>query len=94
MMEIVVAFLYIVALLFAVSFFVFLSKNNKKIDKHKKSIKKENYKLIASVAYRHGYLDAINKNTNLEDFSEKMIESICNEENEIDIKKLLEFSKK
>ena len=94
MMEIVIAFLYSVALLFAVSFFVFLSKSDKKNDKHKKSIKKENYKLIASVAYRRGYLDAINKNTNLEDFSEKMIESICNEENEIDIKKLLEFSKK
>lgn len=94
MMEIVVAFLYIVALLFAISFFVLLYKSDKKIDKHKKSIKKENYKLIASVAYRRGYLDAINKNTNLEDFSEKMIEYICDEENEIDVKKLLEFSHK
>lgn len=93
-MEVVVSLLYIVALLFVISFFVFLYKSDKKSDKHKKSIKKENYKLIASVAYRHGYLDAINKNTNLEDFSEKMIESICDEENEIDVKKLLEFSQK
>lgn len=89
-----IAFLYIVTFLFAVFFFVFLFKNDKKLTNIKKSIKKENYKLIASVAYRHGYLDAINKNTNQEDFSEKMIESICDEENEIDIRKLLEFSKK